>query len=331
MERLTDMRKTNPGLRATVVAALVAATVMIPSGPAAREEDGLTARLDFFGPGGPPFSYAGDPLLMRISLSNEGAGPVNNEQGISLLKGFSIINEAGSRVPIKGAGADSKSQPSRLAPGGFFGQTIDLNTVVEKPLATGTYVIRWEHGDTTSNSFTVKVIPKFDPTADYVAVFETEYGEIEFDLLTRKAARHVQNFYNLSHQGFYDGTLLHQIIKGVEIRGGDPEFSRKPFPRYPLEPEIAADLKHTRGTLSMLRLEGSELDSGLHFVITLSALPQYDGGLSIFGQMRKGDEALSALESIPTTGQVQTPYYHPIRPVTLTSVVVRREGDGSGH
>ncbi len=315
------------------MALLLAAFLFLAHGVEARQADatGLSARLDFFGPAGPPFTYAGDPLTMRISLVNEGSASWSNEKGIDVAAGFTVVREGAARIPIRKAKVEPQSQPALLLPGAFFGRTININDLVEKPLEPGTYTILWEHGNTQSNSFSVKVIPKFDASAPYVAIFETDYGMMEFELLTGKAARHVQNLYNLAHQGFYDNTVFHQIIKGVELRGGDPEMSGKPFPHYPIEPEISPDLKHRRGTLSMLRLAGGQFDSGLQFVITLSEIEQYDGGLTIFGQLRRGEEVLSAIENIPTTGQVEAPFYRPITTVALRSLTVRRAGEDAGH
>lgn len=66
-------------------------------------------------------------------------------------------------------------------------------------------------------------------------------------------------------------------------------------------------------------------DSGSQFVVTLAPLAQYDGALSIFGEMRKGEEVLTAIENIPTTGQKdQPPYFRPLKPVVLRSVTVKK-------
>jgi len=314
------------GAAALVFAALAAT----PAAGAADQAAGLVARLDFFGPPGPAFAYAGDPITMRISLANEGASPWNNEQGIDLAGGFVIERGGGDAVGVKTQPVDRKQQPSLIAPQAFFGQTLDVAAIARTPLAPGTYAIRWQGLGVISNTFTVKVIPKFDAAAKYVATLETDYGTLEFDLRSDLAPKHVQNFYNLSYQGYYDGTTLHQIIKGVELRGGDFTLTGKDFPPYLLDLEIAPNLKHQRGTLSMIRLGGADLDSSSQFVITLAAIPQYDGGLSIFGQMSKGEDVLAALESIPTTGQIQPPYYRPIRPVSLRTVTVRKAGEAPG-
>ncbi len=309
---------------------VLAACATTPGATAAETGGGLVARLDFFGPPGPAFAYAGDPITMRISVTNEGSSAWTNEQGIDLAGGFIIERHGGDAVGVKAQTTDRKQQPSVIAPQAFFGQTLDVVALARTPLTPGTYAIRWAGMGVASSTFTVKVIPKFDPAAKYVATLETDYGTMEFDLRSDLAPKHVQNFYNISHQGYYDGTTLHQIIKGVELRGGDLALAGRDFPPYLLDLEIAPALKHQRGTLSMIRLGGADLDSSTQFVITLSPIPQYDGGLSIFGQLSKGEEVLAALENIPTTGQIEPPYYRPIRPVSLRAIAVRKSGEAPG-
>jgi len=312
-------------LRALAALFLATAATVCAAG-AQQPAAGLVARLDFFGPPGPAFAYEKDPVTMRITIANEGSSPWSNEQGIDLAGGFVIERAGGGSVGVKTQTLDRKQQPALVAPQAFFGTTLDVAALARTPLAPGDYSIRWQGLGVVSNTFNVKVIPRFDPSAKYVAALETDYGTLEFDLRSDVAPRHVQNFYNLSHQGYYDGTMLHQIIKGVELRGGDLTLSGKDFPPYLLDLEIAPALKHQRGTLSMIRLESADLDSSSQFVITLSPIPQYDGGLSIFGQLRNGEDVLTALENIPTTGQNDPPYYRPIRPVALRTITVRKAG-----
>ena len=325
--------RTRWGLAAALVLAACAATpglAATAATPPAEPGGGLVARLDFFGPPGPAFAYAGDPITMRISITNEGTSPWSNDSGVDLAGGFVIERQGGDAVGVKAQTLDKKQQPTVIGPQAFFGRTLDVVPLARTPMTPGTYSIRWQGMGLVSNTFTVKVIPKFDPAAKYVATLETDYGSMEFDLRSDLAPKHVQNFYNLSYQGYYEGTMLHQIIKGVELRGGDLTLTGKDFPPYLLDLEIAPTVKHQRGTLSMIRLGGADLDSSSQFVITLSPIPQYDGGLSIFGQLSKGEEVLAALESIPTTGQKEPPYYRPIRPVSVRTITVRKSGEAPG-
>ncbi|MGH9869118.1 MAG: peptidylprolyl isomerase [Candidatus Polarisedimenticolia bacterium] len=272
-----------------------------------------------------PFTYEGEPLLVRIAIFNTGDAPFNNSSGIDLLGGLGVSSSRKGRLKIKDKPAfDPKQQPGVIPPGGFFGVIHDIAPMAPEVATADTYTLSWEApGGWSASPVTVKVIPRFDPEASYVAVMETDYGNLEFDLKSKQAPRHVQNFHDLAMQGYYDNTQLHQVIRGVEVRGGDPSGTGNGWPVYLLEPEIIAGQKHTRGTLSMVRFAPGQ-DNGSQFVITLSPLTKYDGELSIFGQLRSGDETLTAIENIPTSGQQDAPYYKPVKPVLLKSVTVRK-------
>ena len=289
----------------------------------------LTATLEVLG----TFTYEGDPLSVRIGIFNMGDKPYNNSVAIDLLAGLKVTAASGAKIASKGKSeTDTKQQPAVIAPGGFFGVIYDITRVMPDISKADTYTITWENAGLTAPAVTIKVLPKFDPEANYIAVIETDYGYLEFDLKTKQAPMHVKNFHDLSLQGFYDNTVIHQIVRGVEIRGGDPSGTGNGWPGYAVSPEIAPELKHKRGTLSSMKM-GPEQDNGSQFVVTLSPLAQYDGALSIFGEMRKGDDVLTAIENIPTTGQRdQPPFFRPLKPVVLRSVIVKKApAEGSQH
>ena len=269
------------------------------------------------------FIYEGDPLRVRVTVLNTGDQPYDNTGAINLLAGLKVSSASGARIAIKEKpDADMKRQPAVIAPGGFFGVDSDITTLMPDISRPDTYTITWESAGLTAPAVPIKVLPKFDPQANYIAVIETDYGYIEFDLKTKEAPIHAKNFYDLSLQGVYDNTVIHQVIRGVELRGGDLSGSGRPV--YPVAPEIAAGLKHNRGTLSSMRLAPGQ-DNGSQFVVTLSPLAQYDGALSIFGELRKGDDVLTAIENIPTSGQrEQPPHFRPLKPVVLRSVTVKK-------
>jgi len=304
-----------------LIAALVPCLALTSAATTEEKPRPLQATLEILR----PFTYEGDPLMVRVAVFNTGEQPYDNAAGISLMGGLKVTSPSRGKLALKSKpDADAKRQPAVIAPGGFFGLIQDITSLVPDVAHAGTYSISWEGSGVSTDPVTVKVIPKFDPAASYVAVLETDFGYLEFDLMTKESPRHVQNFYDLALQGFYDNTILHQVVRGVEIRGGDPTGSGTGFPGYTLEPEITRELKHSRGTLSAVHLPGQKQDNGSQFVITLSPNEQYDGNLSVFGQIKKGDEVLSAIENIPTSGQHDIPYFRPLKPIVIRSVVVRK-------
>ncbi len=45
---------------------------------------------------------------------------------------------------------------------------------------------------------------------------------ITLELYPEKAKETVNNFISLANSGFYDGLILHRIIPGFVLQGGDP-------------------------------------------------------------------------------------------------------------
>jgi len=310
-------------IRLAVAGALTLALAAALPAPAAEADKTrpLQATLEILR----PFTYEGDPLMVRVAVFNTSEQPYDNAAGINLLAGLKVQSTTRGKLVMKAKpDVEAKKQPAVLSPGGFFGVIQDISTLLPDISKADTYNISWEGAGVTADPVTVKAIPKFDPSASYEAVMETDFGYLEFDLMTKESPHHVQNFYDLASQGFYDNTVLHQVMRGVELRGGDPTGSGSGSPGYALEPEITRELKHKRGTLSAVRLTGQRQDNGSQFVITLSPHEQYDGNLSVFGQLKKGEEALQAIESIPTTGQYDIPYFKPLKPIVIRSLVVRK-------
>lgn len=90
---------------------------------------------------------------------------------------------------------------------------------------------------------------------------------------------HRDNFIKLSTEGYYDGCLMHRVIRDFMIQGGDPESKKAEpgaqygtgGPGYTIEAEIIPSLIHKRGALAAAR-QGDEVNperrsSGSQFYI----------------------------------------------------------------
>ncbi|MBI3448258.1 MAG: peptidylprolyl isomerase [Acidobacteria bacterium] len=267
------------------------------------------------------FCYAGEPVLVRVAIFNTGKTAYDNSKGIALLGNVTVLDAAGSGLKKKSAAApDARQQPAFIPAGGFFGVIADLRDAVDGLDRPGQYVARFQSADLSSDPVPLVVIPKFDPHVRYRATIETDFGSLALDLFGKEAPEHVHNFYDLANQGYYDGTLFHVIVKGIEVRGGDRSGSGDTSPGYSLKPEIDKALKHKRGSLSMLRGETS--DHGSQFMISLAESPKLDGQMTIFGMLAGGDDALGALESLPTSGQRSFPFFRPLKDAKIHTLRV---------
>lgn len=134
-----------------------------------------------------------------------------------------------------------------------------------------------------------------DPKKSYLAILQTDKGEIKIKLFADKTPKTVNNFVFLARQGFYDGTIFHRVINEFMAQGGDPTGTGTGGPGYRFADEFHQGLRHNKpGLLSMANAGPGT--NGSQFFITHVATPWLDNKHSIFGEVTEG---LDVLLSIP--------------------------------
>ena len=131
--------------------------------------------------------------------------------------------------------------------------------------------------------------------------------------------RTVDNFVSLALRGYYDGTLLHRIIRNFMVQGGDPTGKGTggesawggKFPD-----EFHASLKHSeRGVLSMANAGPNT--NGSQFFVTFKSASHLDRKHTVFGRLVGGADTLRAIETVHTSaGDV------PTQPITVVRAEV---------
>ena len=127
-------------------------------------------------------------------------------------------------------------------------------------------------------------------------IFETDSGNIEFDLFSEDAPNTVANFTNLVNEGFYNGLSFHRVIPGFMAQVGCPNTregsSGMPGtggPGYKINCEINSN-KHTIGSLSMAH--AGKDTGGSQFFIVYEPQPHLDGVHTVFGKTNNMDVVL---------------------------------------
>ena len=127
-------------------------------------------------------------------------------------------------------------------------------------------------------------------------IFETDSGNIEFDLFSNDAPNTVDNFTKLVSEGFYDGLSFHRVIPGFMAQGGCPHTregsSGMPGtggPGYKIKCEINSN-KHITGSLSMAH--AGKNTGGSQFFIVYEPQPHLDGVHTVFGKTSNMDVVL---------------------------------------
>ena len=127
-------------------------------------------------------------------------------------------------------------------------------------------------------------------------IFETDSGNITFEMFSSEAPKTVENFTKLVSEGFYDGLSFHRVIPGFMAQGGCPNTragsSGMPGtggPGYNIKCEIN-EKKHLKGSLSMAH--AGKDTGGSQFFIVYEPQPHLDGVHTVFGKTENMDIVL---------------------------------------
>ena len=127
-------------------------------------------------------------------------------------------------------------------------------------------------------------------------IFETDEGEITFELFSNDAPKTVDNFIKLVNEGFYNGLTFHRVIPGFMAQGGCPNTREGApgmpgtgGPGYKIKCEINSN-KHLTGSLSMAH--AGKNTGGSQFFIVYEPQPHLDGVHTVFGKTSNMDVVL---------------------------------------
>jgi cyclophilin family peptidyl-prolyl cis-trans isomerase len=133
---------------------------------------------------------------------------------------------------------------------------------------------------------------------------DTNYGLIVLQLDPEKADRTVHNFLQYVKEGFYDQTLVHQVVPGQGIVAGGYDVNyqaKKTHP--PIYNEAANGLKNLRETVAMFRRPDDAHSATSQFFINIennSELDQTDRtpggfGYCVFGKVVQGMDVVDKI------------------------------------
>ena len=138
--------------------------------------------------------------------------------------------------------------------------------------------------------------------SEQLVVLETNLGNITIEFFPNDAPNHMNNFVNLSDDGFYDGVIFHRIIPGFMIQGGDPNtIEGDPSTWGTGGPSERVDaefntIKHNRGIVSMAR-SADPNSGGSQFFIVHQNSNFLDEQYTVFGRIVT-DESFEVLDKI---------------------------------
>ena len=156
-----------------------------------------------------------------------------------------------------------------------------------------------------------------DDSKSYSATFKTNHGDIEIELFRSQAPVTVNNFVFLARGGFYNDVIIHRVIPGFMIQGGDPDGTGMGGPGYKFQDEFDTSL--TFGTTGILAMANSgPATNGSQFFITVAPTPHLNGKHTIFGKVTSGQDIADAISNV-----AQASGNRPTEPIVIERIEIQ--------
>jgi cyclophilin family peptidyl-prolyl cis-trans isomerase len=134
------------------------------------------------------------------------------------------------------------------------------------------------------------------PLENSIAIMDTDYGVIKFELYENWTPITTSHFIELANSGHYEGVLFHRIVDDFVIQTGDGGGSDT----IPLE--IHPNATHVDGAVGMARSEDPDSAED-QFYICDGDQHGLDGDYAVFGIVIEGMEVVREIASVPVWGE----------------------------
>ena len=140
-----------------------------------------------------------------------------------------------------------------------------------------------------------------DLNKKYTAVMKTNMGDISIEFFTKDAPLTVNNFINLSKDGYYNEVIFHRVINGFMIQGGDPSGTGHgemgKYPGYKFDDELNNKQPYEKGILAMANA-GPNTNGSQFFIMHVDYPLPYQ--YTIFGKVTDGLDIVDKIASVKT-------------------------------
>ena len=160
-----------------------------------------------------------------------------------------------------------------------------------------------QEGDVLSDNKVYDSMPEMniDISKKYTAVIKTSMGDMSIEFFTEDAPMTVNNFINLSRDGYYDNVIFHRVISGFMIQGGDPSGTGHgemgKYPGYKFEDELNNQRSYDKGILAMANA-GPDTNGSQFFIMHVDYPLPYQ--YTIFGFVTEGLDVIDNIASVET-------------------------------
>jgi cyclophilin family peptidyl-prolyl cis-trans isomerase len=138
-----------------------------------------------------------------------------------------------------------------------------------------------------------------DASKTYTLTFETSCGAFAITLDQQQAPNTTASLVALAEDGFFDDTIIHRVVPGFVIQGGDPTQMGAGGPGYSTVDAPPADAKYTKGVVAMAKTatEAPGASGSQFFVVTgadAGLPPEY----AIVGEVTEGMETVERIDAL---------------------------------
>ena len=145
---------------------------------------------------------------------------------------------------------------------------------------------------------------KTNETTEYVQITMESGKSLVIKLDPENAPITVRNFQKLVGEGFYNGLIVHRVIAGFMVQGGDPTGTGMSGSKDKIKGEFLMNgvrntLSHKRGVISMARTNVPDSASSQFFICHADAT-FLDGQYAAFGKVVEGIDVVDDIAAAPT-------------------------------
>jgi peptidyl-prolyl cis-trans isomerase B (cyclophilin B) len=179
-----------------------------------------------------------------------------------------------------------------------------------------------------------------------IAIMKTDLGDIKIKFFPKEAPKAVENFINLSKNGYYNNLTFHRVMKDFMIQSGDPTGTGtggESIWGKEFNDEFSPKLHNFRGALSMANT-GANTNGSQFFIVQapqvaedakpwmqqndlpsdlvdqynkLGGTPWLDNKHTVFGQVFEGMDAVDKIAAVEVDADSK-----PLKDVKILSVEI---------
>lgn len=138
-----------------------------------------------------------------------------------------------------------------------------------------------------------------DPSKTYTLTFDTSCGTFTVALDLELAPNTTASLVALANAGYFDDTIIHRVVPGFVIQGGDPTQSGSGGPGYTTVDLPPSDAAYTRGVVAMAK-SGVEAPgtAGSQFFVVSSDDAGLPAEYAIVGEVTGGMDTVDRIDAL---------------------------------